>query len=223
MHDVGAFGLKESPDQVHPRCGPENVDANTTVSGKSVMCSYIVQTLTNTPGLTVCYYFCNSQDSGNISHQILAIIVLQILRQHPDICTLIANEFVYRGVSCGITQLRVLIPQLLEIAANARIVVDGIDECSKENQKAILKELEAIYTCPTTRCNVLFSSRKEVHIYKKLSEQPQISLDGRQEVDWDIRSFVKYKMTKLRTSDQDLLDRIESILVEKANGEDPLL
>jgi hypothetical protein len=111
-----------------------------------------------------------------------------------------------------------LVPQLLEIAANARFVVDGIDECSKENQKAILKELEAIYTDQTTRCKVLFSSRKEVHIYKKLSEQPQISLDGRQEVDWDIRSFVKYKMTKLRTSDQDLLDRIESILVEKANG-----
>ena len=121
------------------------------------------------------------------------------------------------------TQLRVLVPQLLEIAANTRIVVDGLDECSKENQRAILKELEAIYTGATTRCKVLFSSRREVHIYKKLSEQPQISLDGRQEVDWDIRSFVKYKMTKLRTSDQDLLARIESILVEKANGEASIL
>jgi hypothetical protein len=187
------------------------------------MCSYIVQTLTSTPGLTVCYHFCNSQDSGNISHQILAIIVLQILRQHPEICTLIVNEFVYRGVSCGMAQLRVLVPNLLEIIANARIVVDGIDECSKENQKAILKELKGVYRSPTTRCKVLFSSRREVHIYKKLSEQPRISLDGRQEVDWDIRSFVKYKMTKLRTSDQDLLDKIESILVEKANGEDSML
>ena len=187
------------------------------------MCSYIVQTLTNTPGLTICYYFCNSQDSGNISQQILAIIVLHILRQHPDICTLIANEFVYRGVSCGTTQLRVLVPQLLEIAANTRIIIDGIDECSKENQKAILKELEAIYTGTATRCKVLFSSRREVHIYKKLSQQPRISLDERQEVDWDISSFVKYKITKLRTSDQGLLDRIELVLVEKANGEDSML
>ena len=197
----------------------DDVVANTTISGKSVMCSYIIQTLTNTPGLTVCYYFCSSQDTGNVCHRILTIIVLQILRQHRDICTLLANEFVYRGVSCGMAQLRILVPQLLEVIAYTRIVVDGIDECSKENQKAILKELEAVCTGPITRCKVLFSSRREVHIHKKLSEHPQISLDGRQEVDWDIQSFVKYKITKLRTSDQGLLDRIESILVERANGE----
>ncbi|KAM3064939.1 hypothetical protein ACMFMF_011556 [Clarireedia jacksonii] len=187
-------------------------------SGKSVMCSHIVQVLTNTPGLTVCYYFCNSQDTGNVCRQILAIIVLQILSQHPDICTLIANGFVYRGASCGMAQLKILVPQLLEIVSYTRIVVDGIDECSKENQKAILKELDAICTGSTTRCKILLSSRREVHIHKKLSQQPQISLDGRPEVDWDIRSFVKYKIAKLRTSDQDLLNRIESVLVEKANG-----
>lgn len=187
------------------------------------MCSYIIQTLTNTPGLTVCYYFCNSKDIGNVCHQILTTVILQILRQHPDICTLIANEFVYRGVSCGMAQLKILVPQLLEIIAYTRIIIDGIDECSKENQKAILRDLEVVCTGPTTRYKVLFSSRREVQIYKKLSEQPQISLDGRQEVDWDIRSFVKYKITKLNTSDQDLLDKIESILVEKANGENSTL
>jgi hypothetical protein len=187
------------------------------------MCSYIVQVLTNTPDLTVCYYFCNSQDTGNVCHQILAVIVLQILSQHPDICTLIANEFVYRGASCGMAQLKVLVPQLLEITPYTRIVVDGIDECSKENQKVILKEIDAICICLTTRCKILFSSRREVHIHKKLSQQPQISLDRRQEVDWDIRSFVKYKIAKLHTSDQELLNRIESILVEKANGESSML
>jgi hypothetical protein len=116
-------------------------------------------------------------------------------------------------------QLRILIPQLLEIIAYTRIIVDGIDECTKENQKAILKELENSCTGPSIRCKVLYASRKEVHIYKKLSEQPQISLDGRQEVDWDIKSFVSYKMSKLQAFDQELLMNIESMLVEKANGE----
>ena len=166
-----------------------------------------------------CYYFCNSQDTGNVCQQVLTIIVLQILRQHPDICTLIANEFVYRGVSCGMAQLRILIPQLLQIISYTRIVVDGIDECSKENQKAVLKELQAVCIGPITHCKVLFSSQRDVHIRQTLSEQPQISLDGRQEVDWDIRSFVNYEIMKLHTSDRDLLDRIESILVEKANGD----
>lgn len=182
------------------------------------MCSYIFQSLGQIPELTTCYYSCNSQDTGNVCHQILTIIVLQILRQHPDLCTLVANGLVYCGVSCGMAQLRILIPKLLQIIPYTRIVIDGIDECSKENQKTILKELRAVCIGPTTHCKVLFSSQREVHIRQTLSEQPQISLDGRQEVDWDIRSFVKHELTGLRTSDQDLLDRVEPILVRKANG-----
>jgi hypothetical protein len=116
-------------------------------------------------------------------------------------------------------QLRILVPQLLEIVAYTRIIVDGIDECSKDSQKTILKELQAVCSGPTSHCKVLFSSRKEVHIRERLSKQPQISLDGRQEVDLDIRSLVKYKMTKLPTSNQELLDKIESTLVAKADGD----
>ena len=183
------------------------------------MCSYIIQALTNIPGLTTCYYFCNSQDTGNICQQILTIIILQILRKHPDICTFVANEFVYRGMSCGMAQLRILVPQVIHICEYTRIIVDGIDECSKENQKAILRELQAVYTASKIPCKVLFSTRREVHICEKLSKQPQISLDGRQDVDWDIQSFVKYKIAKLHTSDQEMLERIESVLVEKANGD----
>lgn len=186
-------------------------------AGKSVMCSYLIQKLTATSELTVCYYFCNSKDSGNICHQILMHIVLQILRQHRDVSALIANEYVYRGLSCGMPQLRALVPKLLQVAGYTRILVDGIDECSKENQKSILKELQSV--CVTTNCKILLSSRKEVHIREKLSKQPQISLDGRQEVDQDIRAFIKHNISKLRTSDQDLSKRIELILVGKANGE----
>jgi len=183
------------------------------------MCSHIIQTLTDTPDLTICYYFCNSQETGNVSHEILMTIVLQIIRQHPDISSLVANKYAYQGLSSGMIQLRALLPQLLEVIGYIRVVIDGIDECPKESQKAILKEIQSICTTPTTRCKVLFSSRKEVHIHQKLSGSSQISLDGREEVNWDIRTFVKYKISKLQTSDQPLLNMIESLLVEKANGE----
>lgn len=186
------------------------------VKGKTVLCSYIIQTLTDTPDLTTCYYFCNNQEYDNVCLQILAVIVLQIIRQQPEICSLIANEFAYRVVNCGVAQLRILVPRLLELVAYTRIVVDGIDECSKDNQKIILKELKGVIAS-SSHCKVLFSSRKEVHIQEKLAKN-QISLDGRKEVDLDIRSLIKYKITKLPTSNQDVLDRIESTLVEKANG-----
>lgn len=183
------------------------------------MCSYIIQTLTSTPGLTACYYFCNSKDTGNVCQQVLTTIVLQILRQHPDVRTIIANQYVYQEVLCGMAQLRALVPQLLEICAYTRIVVDGIDECSKENQKAIIKELQALCTAAPVRCKVLFSSRREVHIRDKLAKYPEISLDDRQDVDKDIRAFLKYKISKIKAAGPELLEKIESILAKKANGD----
>lgn len=182
------------------------------------MCSYIIQSLADVLSLNTCYYFCNSHESGNISHKVLRTVAIQLLRRHLDIASLIANEFVYRGLNCGLSQLRVLIPQMLEIVPDTRILMDGLDECSPENQRAVLKDIQAICVGPEIRCKVLFSSRREVPIYEKLSSKPQILLDGREEVDSDIRSYVKYKVTKLRTSDENLLNMIESILVEKANG-----
>ena len=180
----------------------------------------MIQTLANTVGVTTCYYFCNNIGAGSACQEILTIIVLQILRQHPDVCTFIANEFVYRGVSSGMPQLKSLVPRLLELCAYTRIVIDGIDECSEDNQRTILKELQTACTGPTTRCSckILFSSRREVQIREKLSKEPQITLDECHNVELDIQSFVKYKITELHTSDKDLLLRIESILVGKANG-----
>jgi hypothetical protein len=115
-------------------------------------------------------------------------------------------------------QLKILVPKLLDIVGYARIVVDGVDECSRENQKAILKELQAICTGSALHCKILFTSRRESFILEKLSNKPQLLLDGRQEVNSDIRSFVKYKIEKLSSKNQQLLDEIETILVEKANG-----
>jgi hypothetical protein len=186
--------------------------------GKSVICSYIIQSLERTAGQAVSYFFCNSQDLGNVFHQILKTITLQLLRHSPELSSLIANEFIYRGLSSGIAQLKTLIPQLLQIIPKTRIIIDGIDECSHETQKVILKDLYTVCIHPEISCKILLSSRREVFIQKQLLDKPQILLDGRQEVDLDIRSYVMYKIMEIPTENMDLLDRIESILVEKANG-----
>jgi len=182
------------------------------------MCSYIIQMLSETAGLSPCYYFCTSQDAGNVSSCVLRTIALQLLRKHLDLASLIANEFVYRGTNCSMVQLKILIPQLLAIVPCTRVVVDGVDECSKEGQQAILRDLQLLCLDQTARCKILFSSRREVHIGQKLSGKPQVLLDGRIEVEKDICSYVKYNVRQLHTSDEDLLHRLESILVEKANG-----
>jgi hypothetical protein len=134
---------------------------NITSLGKSVMCSYFVKSLKETPGLTSCYYFCHSSDPGNVCEHILRTICLQILRQHPSISTLIANEYVYQGLGCVMSQLKQLVPKLLAIIGYTRVVLDGLDECSKDNQKSILKELLAV--CAGQGLHFTIKSKRNPH------------------------------------------------------------
>jgi len=184
------------------------------------MCSYIIKVLEQTPGLNTCYYFCNSLNAGTFCIEILRTIALQLLRRYVDLASLVAHEFVYRGFKCGMAQLRILIPQLLEVVPYTRIIIDGLDECTKEDQRAVLKEIQNLFLAPKIYCKVLISSRREVYLREKLSGHQHISLEEMEEVESDIRLYVKYKMVKLHTSNPSLLGKIESLLVEKADGED---
>jgi len=143
------------------------------------MCSSVLDLVAKAQGHNICYYFCNHQEDGrdNPSERILGIIAMQLLRAHPEVASLITNEFIDRGSSSGLAQLRDLIPKLLELRPYTRIVVDGIDECSKSGQKALLKELQATCLSPELRCKILISSRKEPNIKNELQKKPTISLD----------------------------------------------
>ncbi|KAL3427321.1 NACHT domain-containing protein [Phlyctema vagabunda] len=95
---------------------------------------------------------------------------------------------------------------------------DGLDECSELDQKSILKELQAICLSDATRCKLLFTSQKTPYIGKKLFGKSRISLDDTKDVQEDIQTYVRYKVTKLRTSNSTLLEKLEKILTTKADG-----
>lgn len=193
--------------------------------GKSVMCASIIDRLEKDESLNVCYYFCNNQDDGwdNPSERILGNVALQLLKGHPDLSSLITNEFVAQGPSSGIAQLRVLVPKLLELQPYTRIIVDGIDECSKTGQKALLKELQSTCLGPTLHCKIMISSRKEPNIKTELDKKPVISLDDNGKVESDIQGYVVDKIQLLQSTfigelEPDIFQRIARLLTEKADG-----
>jgi hypothetical protein len=193
--------------------------------GKSVMCASIVNLLEKVEMLNVCYYFCNNQDDGwdNPSERILGIIAMQLLRAHPELASLITNEFVSRGLSSSLAQLRVLVPKLLELHPYTRIVVDGIDECSTSAQKALLKELQVIYLSASLHCKILISSRKEPNIKTELNEKPVISLDANGKVESDIQRYVAHQIQLLQSTfaggiEPDFFEDIARLLAGKADG-----
>jgi hypothetical protein len=189
------------------------------------MSTSIIDLLEKGKTLNVCYYFCNNQDDGwdNPGERILGIIAIQLLRAHPELASLITNEFVSRGLSSSLAQLRILVPKLLELQPCTRIVVDGIDECSKSGQKALLKELQATCLGPKLRCKILFSSRKEPDIKTELDKKAKISLDENDQIESDIQLYVTHKIQLLQSSfdgelGPGLFNNIARSLAEKADG-----
>jgi hypothetical protein len=186
--------------------------------GKSVICSYVIEKLLETPGIATCYYFCTSQEKAGIPTRILRIIGMQLLRQNPDLATLISNEFVYKGMSCTSSQMRVLIPKLLEITGSTRIIIDGLDECSSQDQRLVLEQLQTLCQRTSYRCKIIFASRRELLISRELYKMPNITLGRHFNLDSDIHDYVRSKMAELPTENQALLERIEMVLVEKSDG-----
>lgn len=217
MQEIQYYGSMGNPERVR-RMGLFNRKILIVPTGKSVMCSYTVRFLKHMRGVITCFYFCSSKSPGNICDQVLRTIALQLLRSNLDLASLIANQYVYLGVSCNMAQLRSLLLQMLEVIPQVRIVVDGIDECSKKSQKSFLKEIQSICLSSLIKCKILFSSRKDHYIDEKLSGKSQISLDQREEVETDIILYVKHKMKRLPTSNRALIDKVEEILAKKANG-----
>ena len=113
---------------------------------------------------------------------------------------------------------------MLELHPYTRVVVDGIDECSKSGQKALLKELQSTCLGPSLRCKILISSRKEPNIKADLDKKPVISLDENDKVDSDIQLFITYKIQLLRSThkgeidDPELFGNVARLLAEKADG-----
>jgi hypothetical protein len=117
-------------------------------------------------------------------------------------------------------QIRRLLPDLLAACSLPHIMIDGLDECSEEDQKAILAELLALVQHSAATVRILISSREETHISRALQKVPTISLTEKKEsVNADIREYLRYKLAPLRASFGDAnINKVEIIVAGKAHG-----
>ena len=189
------------------------------------MCTVIIELLDAAILNDVCYYFCNNQDDGrdDPSERFLGVIATQILRAHPEFASLITNEFISQGPSSSLARLRVLVPKLLELQPYIRIIIDGIDECSKLGQRALLKEVQSTCVGPNLHSKVLISSRKEPNIKAELNKKSRISLDDNPSVQLDIQHYVDHKIQLIQSNfagelEPKFFDEIASSVAERADG-----
>ncbi|KAI9708049.1 MAG: hypothetical protein M1820_004253 [Bogoriella megaspora] len=169
-------------------------------SGKSVLCSQIIESLQENSKSKIIYHFCAySTGDGNPCTKILRSIAAQALRAAPEASSWIFDKFISQNLTPSLAQLRILLPTLLSILPSTRIILDGLDEFEADQHKPIL--------------------------YLAYSEDSQISLNDEHEaITGAIQNFVDTSVQDLQNNldeislEDDAIAGIRRALVDKADG-----
>lgn len=118
-----------------------------------------------------------------------------------------------------------LLATLLHSYKKPVLVLDALDECSKESRGLILKDLCFLLSKSTTGIKILISSRHSLDIEDILHGLPHVCIEARDNAQ-DIENYVTTELA-LRVKDKrllrgavspELLKTIQEVLLKKANG-----
>lgn len=148
-------------------------------------------------------------------------IAAQLLQSNWDVVTYVHRTYVENIWDPSIRRMKNLIREILSGLGASRIVLDGIDECSIDQQKEIISTFLSLQDSASDSFKILFSCRNdESHIKRLLSRKTIIQLRG--QTDDAIALYVDYKVGELSQSfeglQKDLLDGIKQRIRSEAKG-----
>ena len=148
-------------------------------------------------------------------------IAAQLLQSNWDVITYVHRTYVESIWDPSTKRMKSLMREILSGLGACRIVIDGIDECSNDQQKEIISNFLSLQDGASDSCKILFSCRNdESHIKRLLSRKTIIQLRG--QTDDAIALYVDYKVGELSQSfeglEQNLLDKIKQRVRSEAKG-----
>ena len=190
-------------------------------SGKSVICSRIIEYIQEKTEMAVLFYFCHHfQTSKDLISEVLKNFTTQLLIANPGLAPYILDTFVNNGRKPTKKILAEILEKLIASSGPIRFVVDGLDEWSQSDQEDLVKDLSRIRGPLPGACKILLSSRKTAHLSKLLQSEPTFRLDDYvKNISSNIASFVQERLTHLRnTFGPELIDELESEISKRADG-----
>ena len=190
--------------------------------GKSVACSQLIDHIQKQQNMQFAFYFCSySLNSTDTCTNILRAVVAQLIQSQPELVAYIYRSYVDVVKNTSTKRMKDLLREVLSSLGTCRIVLDGIDECSVEQQKEIILTFFSLQDSASESCKVLFSSRNDGSLIKRLlSRQTVIRLKG--QTDDAISLYVKHKVNELSHLFEDLsselLSRVRQRVGAKAQG-----
>ena len=190
-------------------------------SGKSVICSRVIEHIQEKTEMAVLFYFCHHfQTSKELTSEVLKSFTTQLLTANSVLAPYILDTFVNNGRKPTKKILAEILERLIASSGPIRFVVDGLDEWSQIDQEDLIKDLFRIRGPSPGACKVLISSRKTAHLTKLLQSEPTFRLEDYVEnISSNIASFIHEPLERLRhTFGPELINELENEILKRADS-----
>jgi len=190
--------------------------------GKSIICSKIIGHIQDTTDTLVIYYFCSHRQlSLGLSSEILRNLATQLLAAKKELAPYILETFANNGLRPTKKSLGIILEKLIASADKAvRIVVDGLDECSRDDYEEVIEDLLVIKGPSAGACKILIASQKIASMSKLLQLKPTVRLDDYPEnVNHTISLYVNSQLRNLHHEfSSELIEDLGYQIMTKAHG-----
>ncbi|KAJ6007433.1 ankyrin repeat-containing protein [Penicillium herquei] len=196
-------------------------------AGKSVLASLIIdQCRTFTSNTTIWFYCKHGDDQRNTLIALARALISQLLTHNMDLLPYIYSKMCSKGgtILSSETLAKQLMEMFLKSSAGLHIVIDGLDECGRQEEEKIIQYLRSTIESSghsnqrSTKC--VFVSQSDAIASKALRNIPNIDMKPHHNHD-DIVAFVSSEGAGLRNKfrlSADILQQITRLVVEKAGG-----
>lgn len=176
------------------------------------------------------YFYCSTSNSSTTTCiAVLRGLVAQLLLANPDLLLYCHDKFSKSGetILTSMQLAKQLFELLCESTQRVCVIVDGLDECSKPERRALLEYLNAmverIHSIVPGKLRVLVVSQQDGDIRKLLSSADVITLSVELNGD-DICSYVEYRMVEIADNfglSDGLAQEVGNTVCAKASGTSP--
>ena len=204
--------------------------------GKTMISGFLVEELAQlakrSSKMTLAYYFCDDKDEKRrTATAILRGLLLQLLRQRPDLFKQMQPDFDISGDSLftNFHALWRIFDGIIKDpgAGEVYCLIDALDECERESRQLFLTNFTKTFRSQQskeTAAKFIVTSRRENDIEKSLSI-PSLAIQNLQvdsgRVNDDLSKFISVRVDELSTTNEygpEQKNMIQSALTEKAGG-----
>jgi hypothetical protein len=174
-------------------------------SGKTIMSAVVVNHLLKSyrdePSIGIAYVYCNySQKQEQTLENILSLLLMQLLQRQLSVPATVQQLYKSHLADRSyptVDELKKALQSMLQLHSRVIIIIDALDECSKEGCDSLLSVLFNLQNQENGHLNLFATSRFVPEITSQFARFPQREIRAEEE---DILRYIDARMPRLLRS-----------------------